>query len=81
MTNTHFVGKHWQQQNKNTSSRIRSARLTSGLVRMSSLISLNPLLFENIAYVRSFKSFVFNWKVCRKPIYINTFFLELLVPE
>ena len=55
--------------NKNASSRIRSARsksvmvcpglVWSGLVWMSYLISLDPLLFKNIAYVGSFKHFVF----------------------
>ena len=47
--------------NKNSSSRkVRESEVDTGLVLiLSYLISLNHLLFKNIAYVGSFEHFVF----------------------
>ena len=67
-------------------------KLTGWPVRLSHLLSLNPLFFKNISYVGSFKKFVFvfvfvfvfKWTVemsqrALQPIYINTGLLEFLV--
>ena len=54
-------------------------KLTGRLVKMWYLISLNPLLSEDLAHVRAFEHFCLCLRLCpqmdsgRQPIFINTF--------